>query len=428
VQIYHTFKIQKLRVLALLVLNITFIFFAIYTTLFLFFTSLLIFINLFSLLKIKELDNTLIKQLLITIILFFILSTLINVYFYIDSYKSNNVNTKAELNPSSHMLLREYSKSFPEGFKLKNQTIRYNLKIHSKNMQAVNVYDVTYIIRDRQRVSDSHNQTNISCPKFILIGDSHNFGQALNFDMTLQGNLSKIGKTTNLAVPGYGLNNSISTLIDFENSPEIMSCKGNFSNTKIIYRMIDDHINRNSGKTSFNPYGPKYDLNRDSMHAFCENPSSCLGYMWNYFRASLINRFLSSNEVLTRNLGSILYKYVFYQESDYDYSVSLVEKLVSLTNKLYPKSRLVIFIEDTDYNPQNNQFQRNASLKSFFNNSKVIKLIDKNFIVKMSDIINKNNLLPEECKKEESLYIKFEGHPNYCNNMILFDYLKNSTP
>jgi hypothetical protein len=268
------------------------------------------------------------------------------------------------------------------------------------------------------------NKIKIFAPDFILIGDSHNFGQALDFDLTFQSLLSKIGKTINLSVPGYGLNNSIASLIELKNSNLLKPCKNNYKNTKFIYRMIDDHVNRNTGKTSFNPFGPKIDGPNNHINAYCNSLIGCAHYLWNYLPATLVNRLLGSNEILSRNLGSLLHKNVYYQKSDYEYTIFLTDILNSIVKNYYPSSELFIIVEDGDYNSEKRLFKKNENLDSFLNDQRIVNMINSNLIIKMSNIVNEDSYLTEDCKKSNTLYIPYEGHPNHCNNLLWFSYLK----
>jgi energy-coupling factor transporter transmembrane protein EcfT len=163
-------KRNRVRVLILLFLiDLLITYLAIYTALFFAFITPLIFINLYVILALKKIKNVFISQLLITLLLLWFFSSLINLfYFYKDLYNTQDKGYATELTPSSHTLLREYSRKFPEGFKLKDQSIRYTLFLKFPNKQSINIYDVTYNILNRQRVSKIDQQNKDICPRFYF--------------------------------------------------------------------------------------------------------------------------------------------------------------------------------------------------------------------------------------------------------------------
>lgn len=361
-----------------------------------------------------------------------VFSGFINIVILLDTRLNQPMDeARMELIPHSHMRLREYSSRYPEGYRLKDQSIRYRLVRKGLDAEEV-IYDVTYEIAGSGRIRNREGHLRHACPRFVLIGDSHNFGQALNYDQTLQGFLGIAGHVINFAVPGYGLNNALAGLTErHKTSLDLNECRGDFSGVTFVYRMINDHINRNVGKTSFNPNGPDFpylyagnlELEGRTFRPFCDRLTTCAKYLFNYVRSTVNYRFAGSGEPTSIFLAELLASMIWYTENDYEYTVRLLQFSETFIKELFPGASYVILVEDGKYSFRSRKLEEDIALKPMLGDARIRAMEAKGLMVRMSQLINAAEEFPVACEKSDGLYIQHEGHPNGCNNALFANKL-----
>lgn len=241
--------------------------------------------------------------------------------------------------------LRLYDRSFPSGYLFVNGEHNISENIY-KNGKKINVYEnIIYNIEDNIRVSVI-GKGHRTCPNIILLGGSHNFGQGLNFDQTLQGILEKNKfSTLNLSIPGFGLSNSLS-LLKTGKFREFLNVNCQKNEIKmIIYRAIPHHIIRDAGKFSLNIFGPDYRnfTAKSEVKAYCSNTASCLTYVSTYFISRLNDYFArTKNEKSAKVLRRIISQLILYTENDYKITKGVLADLNYTAELLGVDNRIVI--------------------------------------------------------------------------------------
>ena len=322
-----------------------------------------------------------------------------------------------------------YDKSISSLFTKKNKNIGYKLsngehsfKFYLKeNKMEKKLFEIDYFIERNMRVKNRFLKED-KCPKFILMGGSHNFGQALKFDDTLQGILEKNGNSMNLSVPGYGLSHSFWRL---KSEESLLKKLCNKNSEKIIiyrYMFMNGHILRNVGLHSYNFNGPDLRKHRikqkfDDMiiHRYCSNFYSCLTYNLNYFFYRILSTFRHSNTFLAKPIGKKLEQILYFNEKNFQHSVNLVNYLSDYIKYNYPNDKLIIYVENIGYKKNKdpyNFFKKNQVEDNYANMHYTKLKKNKNIILlKTSRLSN-----IQEC---DQLYISYEGHPNECHNKKL---------
>ena len=181
-----------------------------------------------------------------------------------------------------------------------------------------------------------------------MLGGSHNFGWGLDFKNTLQGMFEEDEFTTlNLSLPGFGLSNSFALLIDYK---DLAECKKDDKKKYFVYRMIDDHINRNVGKTSLNLHGPNFfsrEIEDNLYNSNCRDSKNCAYYLLRYGLTRFTYYLLASDyEASSRIIGKYLDKSWRYQENDFQKSIELIKSYITFTRKYYENTEHIIIIDE----------------------------------------------------------------------------------
>ena len=362
--------------------------------------------------KIKKPSN--IQLLLISIFL-----TVIVCEFVLSFFFKQNINPGTYDKPISAM--NSYDQDHL-GYSPKDGEYNYKFFINVNNNKKL-LFENEYIIKRNMRVANKEQNIN-QCPKFIFLGGSHNFGQGLDFNNTIQGFLEKKGNTMNLSAPVYGLNHSISRLISEE---KFLSKNCNEKDKKyIIYRymFMSGHLPRNAGFHSYNKYGPDFreeklniylkNLEEDqiTVTSYCSNFYYCLKYNFNYFLHRIVVTFTYSETFTGKIIGEYIEKFFFSKKYSLSHSINLSNFLNQYIKKKNPNDQLIIYVENLIYKKNKDPYK--------FKNSDIIEDISANIyydeLKKNNDILmiktNKISFI-NECI---NLYIAYEGHPSKCQN------------
>lgn len=318
---------------------------------------------------------------------------------------------------------RIYSKEFPSGYLFKDG-LYHSKKSYLKDNKIIKIFEADYKISNGLRVKNDKS-INHFCSDVILLGGSHNFGWGLDFDDTLQGMLeSQDLSTINLSIPGFGLNNSLAILID---NNEQVNCKSSDKEILILYRAIDDHVNRNVGKTSFNIHGPNFFHQKSEVNSSfisnCNNIFQCISYLKKYVITRMSFYLLTSKYEKSSNiLGGQISKRWFYAEDDFVKTQKLLETLITFSKTNYDKSKVIVLLDYADT-------KQGGKLRDYFEKVLDISLISFSYdeIKYSSKEIKKKyktSLMVEEiCKNNKELTFKYDYHPTKCYNSLIYEII-----
>ncbi len=304
------------------------------------------------------------------------------------------------------------------GYKLRDGSYNLDVKVMRDGSQ-VSSYQSEYTIKNSQRVMKDISSP--ECKDILLIGGSHNFGQAIPDQHTLQFSLDSYGyNSANISAPGYGLVNNIAILKELKNKhEEFWECPPKY----VIYRFINDHINRDNAKTMFSPYGvhiemvdDTYSLKRNYTDVF-----NGLSYLLTKYIPTRIFWYgaNSDSELSFRLISQQLQRLWFFTDNDIERSAFLLGNIDKLWEGSKKKPKIIVLIDAV-----------------------VIDEVAEKYINHLQNLINIEIILPEEPKlffdwaskncldlPYRTHYIPYENHPTGCLNKFysekIFIYLSS---
>jgi len=289
---------------------------------------------------------------------------------------------------------------------------KYNLDISVYKFGKIDEqYSAVYTIKNNRRVMTSEKNTQ-SCPDTLLLGGSHSFGQALMDELTLQSMLSENGMSVmNFSVPGYGLlKNYLNMRLNYK---KLEQCRPKM----IIYRFIPDHINRDNGKSFFNPYGSHLRSNEGQFEIINHSKSKFEQFKYSIFLYLPTRFFYYANnpraEFSIRLIAQSLSKYWFYTDSDISGSLFLLNELKNLWDGFLNQTKLILLI-DTSIDHVPKKYLKN--IENIKGITVIIAPTEKNF-KKWGDKNCQNN-------RYQTKFIKYETHPTDCFNKYYIKKLK----
>ena len=198
--------------------------------------------------------------------------------------------------------------------------------------------------------------------------------------------------------------------------------------TLLIYRAIDDHINRNINKTSINIYGPNFfdnDLNiNKTFESNCNDILSCVNYISKYFVTRLSYYLISSKYEKSSNIiGSLLDGVWRYKENDFEKTNVLINFMIELANNKYHPAEFLMIIDDGDTVNAKKMFEYGKKidgLKLLLIGGKKIIFFNK----KKDEVYSTKDLVNTYCDGEKILHIPFDYHPTRCHNLILYEIMR----
>ena len=291
------------------------------------------------------------------------------------------------------------------GYLLKDGTYSLSMRILKENRE-ISGYESTYTINNSQRTVMNEDQNN--CISMILIGGSHNFGQSIANNQTLQYSLNENGfRTINYSVPGYGLAHSYALLDErgvFEDN--FNTC----SNSYVIYRFIRNHINRDNGKTFFSPYSShiiEEDISVDIQQNFKDFNTSAIYLFTKYLPTRLISYGTKqTNEVTFKILTQALQSYWFYTDADIKRSSNLLKKISSKLENKGRKSKVILLIDDNI----------DTIISKYLAEIEAERNISVMISPNLEEFKNWGRFNCQKMRHKEEKFIPLEGHPTGCLN------------
>ena len=316
------------------------------------------------------------------------------------SYVGNNLSLKNII---------QYENADGLGYLLKDGDYSLDMNVF-KDDQLLSKYSAEYKIRNNRRIINS-NDIN-ACPNVILLGGSHNFGQAIADDLTLQAMLEKNNLVVfNFSAPGYGLIHSVLNMK--LNLRDLKNC----SPDTIIYRFIADHINRDNGKSHFIPNGSilTEENGSFSIKRISQNRYSILKYLFFSYLPTRILQYAASPEselsfqLIARPLGKLW----FFTTTDIGNSLSLLRSVPDIWPRSMNKPEMVILIDnDAIHIP-----------KQYLNG---LQLIPDITVIDSPSGHDFNVWALKNCRETiyKSKFIAYEWHPTDCLNKYYFEKIK----
>ena len=236
--------------------------------------------------------------------------------------------------------------------------------------------------------------------------------QALNDELTLQSMLSENGMTVvNFSVPGYGLLKSyLNIRLNYKNFKQ---CRPKI----IIYRFIPDHINRDNGKSFFNPYGSHLRSNEGQFEIINNSKNKFERIKYFSFLYLPTRFFYYANhpkaEFSIRLVAQSLSKYWFYSDRDISGSLFLLNEIKNLWDGFLNQTKLILLI-DTSIEHVPKKYLKD--IENINDLTVILSPTEKNF-KKWGDKNCQNN-------RYQTKFIKYETHPTDCFNKYYIKKLK----
>ncbi|MFL2787527.1 MAG: hypothetical protein ACJZ8U_01075 [Paracoccaceae bacterium] len=291
------------------------------------------------------------------------------------------------------------------GYKLRDGSYKFGLEVF-RNDSLLLASEGEYLIKNSQRVMK--NVIDSECKEILLIGGSHNFGQSLNDEETLQFALNSNGfSTLNISTPGYGLVNNLAIINEQKlKDDKLWKCSPKF----IIYRFINDHINRDNLKTGLSPYGSYIKMESDIPTLERSDITTVAGllHMLALYMPTRLLWYASNkeSELFVKLLGRQLQRWWHFTEDDIKRSAYMLGSLPSFWDEVHDKPIVIVLIDG---------FKGNVVTEKYIN-----------FLQNFQNI---EVILPSDSKKFESWAkinclelrlrtptIPYEGHPTGCLN------------
>lgn len=254
------------------------------------------------------------------------------------------------------------------------------------------IYDVQYTINKNglRKSSDRTYTEGNNC--LIMFGGSFTFGEGLNDNETMAYHASTLLGSTynvyNFGLHGYGPHQMLSAL-EHRLVDEITMCK---KDSYIIYHSLATHIRRSAGLSSWDHYGPRYELDSNGTAVF-------KGYFNNGFNSSRIAKKLRKSHIFANMFGVNR----ALTEKDVELYLAIVKKAKSLAMKRLQNStfHIIYWGIGTD---------RDKELQAAFSNNEI-----NNYQV--------SNILPGYSENMDRYKIKYDGHPNALANREIAQFV-----
>jgi len=285
-------------------------------------------------------------------------------------------------------------------------------KIRQYSSKKEIIYDVVYSIdNNNNRYTPTTNKVNKG-KTILFLGGSYTFGEGLNDNETLSFYMQNLTglSSINAGLHGYGAHQALFILED----DKLFNKKTRSHSIKtIIYRAIPEHIGRTAGNSSWDIYGPCYQLNSDNQLLYKGSFIDCKIKKTNIFK-KIIDKVSKSNEPFTSNIFSkinmSLMNPLTITNKEYQTFIEVIKKMHFIANK--KDINFIVLFEDFDINNSICQPKEGIS-------QKVIQDLQAYGIQTIpTSAIFKNNT----CSKY-NLSIEFDGHPTKYANMLIADYL-----
>ena len=211
-----------------------------------------------------------------------------------------------------------------------NKDLGYCPKKNFKSNEIVKIgdkliYNSLITFKNGLRYTPSNNLKSDSC--ILFFGCSFMAGQGLNDNETLPFFMNKLLKNQvlNYANHGYGPHQMLKQ-IETRLNNDIKNIKGNKS---AIYSFIPNHILRTAGKTSWDTFGPRYEIINNQLvyiGPFNLKNNNFLNYLWLKIRKSYlyIHYVIESrptDDDILRTIAIINQSKVILQKQGIDFSV-----------------------------------------------------------------------------------------------------------
>ena len=300
------------------------------------------------------------------------------------------------------------------GYKLRDGSYHLDVRVMKDN-SLVSSYESEYTIKDSQRVMKNINTP--ECVDILMIGGSHNFGQALPDQHTLQFKLNSHGYSiANISTPGYGLVNNFAILEALKDRDgKFWQCPPKY----IIYRFINDHINRDNAKTMFSSHGvhiseeaTAYKLKRNYTDIL-----SGLSYILFDYLPTRIFWYGSreESEFSFRLISQQTEKVWFFTEKDIKGSAYLLGSLDELWEGSQKKPIIMVIIDSIIIDEVTDKY---INYLKKFEDIQVLSPLGSKFFSEWAE----KNCLDLPYNKP---FIPFEGHPSGCLNRFYSERITN---
>lgn len=348
-------------------------------------------------------------------ILFLLLGSIFSLFNSIELVKKKS--EFPEISQSgSYQIAGNFKKNNSEilGYRYKDNIRRLtSRKIRKYKSKQTIIYDVIYNIDERNNRFTPNLNKSINKEKAILfLGGSYTFGEGLNDNETLSFFLQDLTglASINAGLHGYGAHQALQIL---DNEKLFNKKTSSYSVKTIIYRAIPAHIARTSGKSSWDIYGPCYQLDSKNNIVFKGSFVDCKVKTTNVLKR-IIYKIANTSEPFTKTIFSKIKSSLSNPSTSNDAEYKTFIEVIKKMNLIAFKKNInfIVLFEDFDLNRSACETKQGIS-------TKVINDLQLNNI----KIIPTSKIFTSKTCINYPLSIEFDGHPSKEANLLIAEYL-----
>tara|TARA_Y100000589_G_scaffold5166_1_gene4516 strand:+ start:465 stop:1727 length:1263 start_codon:yes stop_codon:yes gene_type:complete len=300
------------------------------------------------------------------------------------------------------------------GYRYKDNIRRLtSRKIRKYKSKQTIIYDVIYNIDERNNRFTPHLNKPVNKEKAILfLGGSYTFGEGLNDNETLSFFLQNFTglASINAGLHGYGAHQALQIL---DNEKLFNKKTSSYSVKTIIYRAIPAHIARTAGKSSWDIYGPCYQLDSKNNIVFKGSFIDCKVKTTNVLK-QIISKIANTSEPFTSMIFSKIKSSFSNPSTNSDTEYKIFIEVIKKMNLIAVKKNInfIVLFEDFDLNNEVCETKKGIS-------KKIINDLQFNNI----EIIPTSKIFTHKTCINYPLSIEFDGHPSKEANLLIADYL-----
>lgn len=301
--------------------------------------------------------------------------------------------------------------SEPLGYRYKTGLKPIRSKLIDEDSKFV-IYDVTYSFQGNGlRTTTSPTVAHLLGKQALFLGGSFTFGEGLDDESTLPSLFShETGwSSINAGMHGYGTHQAYETL----RNPVLYAKTVNHKKVDlIVYRVMDDHVNRAAGKSDWDRYGPCFQVSRNNAIDYQGTFESCkIRPSLSSGARAFLSILMKTKEPLTRSLLENTEQIIF---RNYDERRQLA--LITEMNQLALSKGAKFIVLNETISPPTEDMQNAKSRQC----NLLHRMIDLGSKLRANgiDVIDFHQIVSHAICSSGSLAIPRDGHPSRFANSL----------
>lgn len=299
----------------------------------------------------------------------------------------------------------------PLGYRYKAGLAEIRSKLVEEKTGSV-IYDVVYSFEPNGlRKTGRSTRAGLSDKSALFLGGSFTFGEGLGDQDTLPSLFSELTgwKSINAGMHGYGTHQAYETL----RNPMLYRAITNSKKVDlVVYRVMDDHVNRAAGKSDWDRYGPCFEVSRDQAVVYqgtfesCKKKPSFVGVA-----RFLLAILMKTKEPVTRSFVDNIETAIF-RGHDEKRQLALIAEMHKLSNL---RSAKLIVLNETIL-PPSYDLSNSVSSKCKLSNDMIS--LGQKLRANGIEVIDSHQLVSRNGCTPGLLAIPRDGHPSrYANTL-----------